>query len=189
MESILYHAMLPRGINDGMRKAMCIQEDTVIASRNELVQVFEEISHRLVQVATAARNVDNATVGVTEATDGSDPCAAYYLMDTPGQPSSYGFTAADLTLAALSYPLIQPPEMSPFLLPKPDEYPPEIVELSRQLRSTVAGQHILRMYRDHRPLAIQAMKTTTNEGDHPFGPSRGVVVMKSADIRDRWCFG
>lgn len=61
------------------------------------------------------------------------------------------FTAADLSLAALSYFLLRPPEMKDFLLDEV-ETPLPMMMLGLDLRQTPAGQHVLRMYEEHRPI-------------------------------------
>jgi len=160
VEAVLFDAMFTRGISDGMREVMKIDEDSAIASRDELLRVFDELSRRLEE-------------------NGGE-----YLMDT--KETSYGFSAADLTLAALAYPLVRPPEMSNFLLAKDEDYPPEVLQLSQQLRATRAGQHVLRMYQKHRPTNAVATTALTVDGENP--KQQPVVVMKSAEIRDRWCF-
>ena len=61
------------------------------------------------------------------------------------------FTAADLTLAALSWPLVFPPlwEESGIFLSY-TEIPERWRKTVDEFRSTPAGQHALRMYREHR---------------------------------------
>src|SRR5579859_468347 len=59
------------------------------------------------------------------------------------------FTLADLTLAALSSPLLAPPE-HPILGRMARNAPAALAKLRDELSSTVAGRHALRVYRDHR---------------------------------------
>lgn len=59
------------------------------------------------------------------------------------------FTAADLTLAALMSPLLQPRE-HPVYAGDPSVQPIEIQRELGPLRETSAGRHALRMYREHR---------------------------------------
>lgn len=158
IESILFNAMFTLGISDGMRKVMKINEDSARISRDELIEVFDELSRRL------------------------EEGGGEYLMDT--KDTSYGFTAADLTLAALAYHLLRPPEMANFLLSKDDEYPPEVLQLSQQLQATRAGQHVLRMYQKHRP-TNSVVIVDADEGKP--SQEQAIVVLKSAKIRDRWC--
>jgi glutathione S-transferase len=55
------------------------------------------------------------------------------------------FSRADLTLAALSAPLLRPSE-HPWRLPEAQERIPAIGELARRLRATGAGQHVAASY-------------------------------------------
>lgn len=54
-------------------------------------------------------------------------------------------TAADLTFAALTS-LVVLPEGHPAGLPPPDQAPEGLRKLAEELRQTVAGQHVLRLY-------------------------------------------
>jgi len=60
-----------------------------------------------------------------------------------------GFTAADLTFAALAAPVLVPPEYG-VPLPQPDELPASMANVVRELRAHPAGAHALRMYREQR---------------------------------------
>jgi hypothetical protein len=141
VESILFDKMLDKGIDKGMQKVMHINEETVVASENALREIFTELSSRL------------------------DESKGEYLMDTNSK--SFGFTAADLTLAALSYPLIRPPEMKRWTV-EDDVLPPAVANLAKELKETTAGQHVLKIYKKHRAV---------NED--------GLVVMKGAK-RDKY---
>lgn len=55
------------------------------------------------------------------------------------------FSRADLTLAALSAPLLRPSE-HPWRLPEAQERIPAVGELARRLRATRAGQHVAASY-------------------------------------------
>lgn len=55
------------------------------------------------------------------------------------------FSRADLTLAALSSPLLRPTE-HPWRLPDAQEHIPAVGELARRLRATGAGQHVAASY-------------------------------------------
>ena len=55
------------------------------------------------------------------------------------------FSRADLTLAALSAPLLRP-SGHPWRLPDAQETIPVIGELARRLRDTRAGQHVAASY-------------------------------------------
>jgi glutathione S-transferase len=68
-----------------------------------------------------------------------------------GRPYLMGdeFTAADLTFAALSAPLVLPPEYG-VPLPKVEELPARMAVVVRELRAHPAGAHALEMYRRER---------------------------------------
>jgi len=59
------------------------------------------------------------------------------------------FTIADLTFAALAAPIVLPPE-HPIAMPGIDSYTGAARAQLDAWRASVAGQHALRMYRDHR---------------------------------------
>ena len=59
------------------------------------------------------------------------------------------FTAADLTFSALAAAVLMPPQYG-VPLPQPDELPPAMGAVVRELREYPAGQHALRMYREER---------------------------------------
>jgi hypothetical protein len=148
IESTLWGKFLPHGLADGISKALNLNQTTNDASYREIRDIFRELSDKL----------DNEDVA--------------FLMDKKN--ISYGFTAADLTLAALAYPIIRPPEMESWLASM-DDLPPEINNLTIELRETRAGQHVLKIYKEYRPI---------NEA--------GLAVMKHVD-RNRsfydWLFG
>jgi glutathione S-transferase len=60
-----------------------------------------------------------------------------------------GFTAADLTFAALSAAVLMPPGYG-VELPQPEELPGAAAEVVREMRDHPAGQHALAMFRDER---------------------------------------
>jgi glutathione S-transferase len=60
-----------------------------------------------------------------------------------------GFSAADLTFAALAGAVLMPPEYA-VPLPQPDELPDTTAEMVRKLRAHPAGVHALAMFRDER---------------------------------------
>jgi glutathione S-transferase len=68
-----------------------------------------------------------------------------------GHPYLVGdrFGRADLTLAALSAPLWQPPEHCT-RWPRDEAYPARLRELRTELGRWRARDHVLRMYREHR---------------------------------------
>jgi glutathione S-transferase len=143
VEKILFGAMLSKGIAKGIRNAMQISDENAEKSKDMVRQVFAQVSDRL------------------------QKSAGDYLMDTAGT-TNFGFTAADLTFAALVYPIVRPPEMSHFVMDEDDRFPPDVVAFGQELRETRAGKHALKIYAQHRPVAA----------------SDGKVVMKSCG-RDR----
>jgi glutathione S-transferase len=68
-----------------------------------------------------------------------------------GRPYLCGerFTAADLTFASLSAPLLMPPQYG-VPLPQPDELPPPMAAKIREFRAHPAGAHALKMFRVER---------------------------------------
>lgn len=68
-----------------------------------------------------------------------------------GRPYLMGdhFSAADLTFSALSAAVLSPPGYG-VPLPQPDELPPAMAAVVRELREHPAGQHALRMFGDER---------------------------------------
>lgn len=123
IESIVFDKFLEKGLAVGMKKALGIHTESYLASMEALREVFAELSEHL------------------------DQSGGEYLLDT--DEKSYGFTAADLTLAALAYPLVRPPEMKNWLVSM-DKLPPELNELTKELQATTLGQHVLKVYRKHR---------------------------------------
>ena len=71
-----------------------------------------------------------------------------------GRPYLCGerFSAADLTFAALAAAVLMPPEYG-VPLPQPEELPPAMTEVVRELRAHPAGEHALAMFRDERRLS------------------------------------
>lgn len=59
------------------------------------------------------------------------------------------FSAADLTFATLTAPVLLPPEY-PIKLPSIEEEPPVMLETITKLRETQAGKYALRLYREER---------------------------------------
>lgn len=63
------------------------------------------------------------------------------------------FTAADLTFACLSSPVISPPEYG-IRLPQPEEMPEDIAVVVREFREHPAGAFALELYRARRAAAV-----------------------------------
>ncbi|CAB9506806.1 expressed unknown protein [Seminavis robusta] len=161
IEKLMYKMLLYSGkIAEVMSKTLNVFDPQVIENSEEQVrQVFVELSEKLEQAKSASP--DNKEV---------------YLMDTPTK--QYGFTAADLSFAALVYFLLRPPEMGPFHVPLTDS-PPLLVALHRELMNTTAGQHILKVYRQHRPVHKQTRQMvvrSVNQNRIPWKGIAGTVV-------------
>ena len=124
IESIVFDKFLERGMAKGIQKAVGVTQEACEVSEAAIRTVFAEWSQRL------------------EETGGK------YLLDS-GPTSSYGFTAADLTFAALASPLIRPPELKQWQIPLEDT-PPILRTMSHELQATRAGQHVLKIYAKHR---------------------------------------
>lgn len=125
VEALLFEKMLDKGAGKAMRELLVVNESTANASEVEIRRVFQDLSQRL------------------------DETGGAYLMDTKAK--TYGFTAADLTFAALAYPIIRPLVMMDLCVPN-DQVPPTLLKLGDDLRETTAGKHVLNMYRLHRPV-------------------------------------
>lgn len=124
VEKFLFGMMLTKGIENGIRKIVQVNEETAQLSEEVIREVFSDLSEKLNQ-------------------NGGE-----YLMDT--KTEKYGFTAADLTFSALAYPLVRPPQMKNIIVLDDAAMPPTLVKLGDEMRATRAGQHALRMYADHR---------------------------------------
>lgn len=125
IESIVFKQMIGSGLADGMRKAMTINDDTALLSLEEIRNVFDIVSDML--------------------SDGRE-----YLIDSRKRMhQSVGFTAADLTFAALAGAIIMPPELKLLQLEEKD-LPLKLIEVRDELRLTPAGKYCLFIYRKHR---------------------------------------
>jgi glutathione S-transferase len=79
------------------------------------------------------------------------------LSDGRGFLTGDRFTAADLTFAALSAPVLFP-DGCQACLPMLDDVPAPMRNEVRRLRDTVAGQFVLRMYTNERDRIVEASK-------------------------------
>ena len=105
---------------------MAIDETSADVSLEEVRKVFKDVSDRL-----EGGNKD-------------------YIFDSASR--KLGFTAADLTFAALATPIVRPPEMD-VLNGGPkfeSRWPEALNSLRDELRATPAGKHVMKMYHDHR---------------------------------------
>jgi hypothetical protein len=127
VEKVLYKVGLMGGMTKSIQQLMNVTPERVDACQDEIIDVFNEISAKLDALGDQA-----------------------YIMDATHM--SFGFTAADLTFAALAYPYIRPECMKDEFLIDESLMPPRVVELGKQLRETRAGKHVLRIYENHRPV-------------------------------------
>jgi glutathione S-transferase len=122
----------PTGVPTWQRLALPVALSTV----SRIIDRYFDIDAQ-----TAARSLDAVRATFDE--------VAERLAD--GRPYLMGarFTAADLTFSALSAAVLMPPEYG-VPLPQPDELPPAMGAVARELREHPAGQHALRMFREER---------------------------------------
>ena len=146
VESKLFDKMLDKGLGKGILKGVKVTKEGTDASIIAIKQVFDEIST------------------ILESNGGE-----YIMDDAATKGTKYGFTAADLTFAASSAMLILPPELINIYggssIDDDDtttngmerRRPPEYVELREQLLQTTAGQHVLKIYKQHRCVGDDAL--------------------------------
>lgn len=139
IEKVLFMKLLPKGAGSGMKKVMGINPESGARSLKVIRQVFEEVSEML------------------KLKDGSKK---KFIMDS--ETENVGFTAADLAFCSLASPLIQPPELKAFLVYNDDEMPPEMTALRNELRMTLAGQHVIDVYRKIRKTVVPKVATKQN---------------------------
>jgi glutathione S-transferase len=123
VEKFLFNKMIGNGISAAVRKVMKINDTTAELSRAVMFEVFDLVSNKLKE-------------GTGE-----------YIMDT--KEKRYGFTAADLTFAALASPFVPVPERAEFNFDE-EVIPDKLRSVMKELLGTLAGQHVLRMYSKHR---------------------------------------
>lgn len=122
IETMLFHMMFGVGIAPAMRKSMRINAENAKIAETAIKEVFAMVSDRL--------------------SHGGE-----YLMDTAD--TSFGFTGADLTFAALASPLTCPPERKEFNMPD-EEISPELLALKKELADTPAFRYVNTIYNQHR---------------------------------------
>jgi glutathione S-transferase len=94
-----------------------------------------------IDAATAARSLAEVRATFDEVAERLSDRRAYLAGDR--------FSAADLTFAALAAAVLVPPEYG-VPLPQPDELPPAMGAVVRELREHPAGRFALRMFREER---------------------------------------
>jgi glutathione S-transferase len=104
-----------------------------------------------------ARRYVNRVLGIRPGIERQDEADVWSELDfvaglrADGRPYLCGdrFTAADLTFAALSAPLIVPPAYG-IPLPQPDILPPAMAALVERVREHPAGRYALMLFAEHR---------------------------------------
>ncbi|KAL7574266.1 hypothetical protein ACA910_012516 [Epithemia clementina (nom. ined.)] len=145
VETILFEKMLDKGIDKALKRVLKWNEEANKRCIKEVNLVLKEISERL-------------------ESNGGD-----YIFDT--KEKKYGFTAADLTFAALSQLMIRPAEMSHH--GATDEGSPvEFQQLIQSFNETKAGQHCHRMYKLHRPVFPEDGKVHFKSAKRDCNPFR-----------------
>ncbi len=104
----------------------------------------------------AARVIDRY-LGITPATAAQAEAEVRATFDAVAERLADGrrylcgerFTAADLTFSALAAAVLMPPEYG-VPLPQPEELPPAMAAVVRELRAHPAGAHALAMFREER---------------------------------------
>jgi len=131
IEKVLLLKLLENGLAKGMIKVMGINSESGEKSLESIRRVFAEVSDGL------------------KLKDGTKK---KFIMDS--ETEEVGFTAADLAFCALVSPLINPPEIKAFVPVDDDEMPPELILLRDELRMTLAGQHVMDVYRKYRKTVV-----------------------------------
>lgn len=129
-----------------MRKAWC--GGTPLFERVGFEIAFPFISAKVRQVySITAESAARSLEGIRNVFDKVDRILA------SGKPFLAGdkLSAADLTFAALSAPILLPPE-HPVLRSKIEELPIEMASVIKELQATAAGSYALGLYREHRHL-------------------------------------
>lgn len=108
-----------------------------------------------------ARRYVNRALGIAPGIEVSDEAAVWRELDfvadlrADGRPYLCGerFGAADLTFAALSAPIIVPPEYG-VPLPQPDVLPPAFAEIVERAREHPAGRYALTLFAEQRRATV-----------------------------------
>ena len=144
IENLLFPYMLSV-IKPALEKSLKINDHSVALAEQTIRDVFQEASERLANNHNNKKQQNSFLVGNS-------------------------FTAADLTFAALSSPLIRPPELKTFQAPL-EPLPIQTQALIHEMQATPAGQHVLHMYRTQR---------------YPNDPNRVVQIKCAGRNRIPW---
>ena len=144
VESTLFEKMLDKGIDKGLKSTLKWNAEVNRKSVEEVKLVLHEISERL------QRN------------------GGEYIFDT--RETKYGFTAADLTFAALASIMICPAQASIRSI-REEASPAEFMQLVHDFNKTLAGQHCHKIYKLHRPVSKDG-KVHIKSGNRDRNPFR-----------------
>jgi glutathione S-transferase len=143
---------------DGRRLVYALvlpHKDEMLRTNNQGVPAWENRTMRALYPAIARYAKRKLDIGPR--TIAEDAPRVRQVFDTIGERLADGrdylcgdrFTAVDLTFAALSSPVIAPPEYG-IALPQPDEMPDGLARMVREFRALPAGRFALEVYRTQR---------------------------------------
>jgi glutathione S-transferase len=150
---------LDRGLGPSGRRLMYVhmlaQRGLALRFNNQGVPRWEDRALRYGW--PLARRYVNHALGIRPGIELQDEADVWSELDfvaglrADGRPYLCGdrFTAADLTFAALSAPLIVPPTYG-IPLPQPDTLPPAMAALVERAREHPAGRYALMLFAEHR---------------------------------------
>jgi glutathione S-transferase len=150
---------LDQGLGPGGRRLMYVQmlprRKLALQFNNQGVPRWEDRAIRYGW--PIARRYVNHALGIRPGIELQDEADVWSELDfvaglrADGRPYLCGdrFTAADLTFAALSAPLIVPPNYG-IRLPQPDVLPPAMAALIERVREHPAGRYALTLFAEHR---------------------------------------
>jgi glutathione S-transferase len=130
-------------------------KEEMMLTNNQGVPAWEDRTMRAIYPAIAWYAKRKLDIGTNTIAD--DEPRVRQVFDTIAERLADGrqylcadrFTAADLTFAALSSPVIAPPEYG-IALPQPAEMPPGLARTVREFRALPAGRFALELYRTQR---------------------------------------
>jgi len=127
LQALLFVLLFPL-VRFGIRKGLHVNEQRAARMQDRVRAIFVDMEARLAANAAAYKTDKPYLCGPT-------------------------FTAADLTFASLASLAVGITHAEGYgaWMPQRDEVPPALRRLIDEMRATKAGQHVLRMYREHRP--------------------------------------
>jgi len=136
------------------------QHDLALKFNNQGVPVWEDRAIR--HGWPLAKRVIHRKLQITRGVEIADEAAVWRELDfvadllTDGRPWLCGerFGAADLTFAALSAPIVVPPEYG-VALPPLDEFTPAVVEFVKRAREHPAGRYALTLFAEQRRATVR----------------------------------